>query len=147
MKIFLGTDHAGFYLKEKIKQWLEEWGYSYEDLGAFMYDEQDDYPRFIRPVAEKVARDPENYRGIVLGGSGQGEAIVCNRMKGVRAAVYYGGNSKIVALSREHNNANILSLGARFVEEKEAKEAIKLWLDTACSTEERHQRRVAQIDE
>lgn len=147
MKIFLAADHAGFGLKEKIKDWLKDWGYEHEDLGAFVYDEADDYPEIIRRAAKKVAEDPENHRGVVLGGSGQGEAIVCNRERGVRAAVYYGGNRKIIALSREHNNANVLSLGARFLQDEEAKEAIKLWIETPFLEVERHQRRVLQIDE
>ena len=147
MKIFLGTDHAGFELKEKIKKWLAEWGYEVEDMGAFAYDENDDYPRLIRQVAKKVAEDPKDRLGIVLGASGQGEAIVCNREKGVRAAVYYGGNREIITLSREHNNANVLSFGARFVSDEEAKEGLKLWLETSFPGEERHARRIAQIDE
>ena len=146
MKIYLATDHAGFYHKEKIKFWLEKWGYDYEDLGAFEYIERDDYPDFIRPAARKVSEDPENNRAIVLGGSGQGEAMVANRFPKVRAIVYCGHNLDIIKLSREHNNANILSIGARFVSEEEAKEAIKLWLETAFSGEERHARRIAKID-
>ena len=94
-----------------------------------------------------MAADPENTRGIVLGGSGQGEAMVASRYKGVRAAVYYGGEREIIKLSREHNNANILSLGARFISAEEAKEAVKLWLDTPFSGEERHRRRIEKIDQ
>lgn len=146
MKIFLGTDHAGFALKEKIKQWLEEWSYEVEDFGAYKLNEQDDYPDFIVPVAKAVAEDPENRRGIILGGSGQGEAMVANRFPDVRAAVYYGGPVGIARLSREHNDANVLSLGARFVSENEAKEAIKLWLETPFTNEERHKRRLEKID-
>jgi len=147
-KIFLGTDHAGFELKEKIKQWLDEWGYEYEDLGAFSYDAEDDYPDFIRLVAEKVSQDPENNRGIVLGGSGQGEAMVANRHKGVRATVYAARSLdlELVKLMREHNNSNILSLGARFVPEEDAKQVVKAWLETSFPGEERHKRRIAKID-
>lgn len=147
MKIYLGTDHAGFLLKEKITQWLTEWGYEYEDLGAHELNEQDDYPDFIAPVAKAVAEDPENRRGIILGGSGQGEAMVANRFCGVRAAIYYGGPIEIVRLSREHNDANILSLGARFLSEEETKKAIRLWLETPFSAEERHVRRLKKFDE
>jgi ribose 5-phosphate isomerase B len=146
MKIFLATDHAGFYLKEKVKFWLGKWGYDYEDLGAFEYIEQDDYPKFIRPAALKVSEDSENNRAIVFGGSGQGEAMVANRLPKVRAVVYCANNLDIIKLSREHNDANVLSIGARFVSEEEAKEAIKLWLETPFSGEERHKRRIEKID-
>jgi ribose 5-phosphate isomerase B len=91
--------------------------------------------------------DPECVRGIILGGSGQGEAIVANRIPGVRAALYYGGNIELIELSRKHNAANVLSLGARFIDHAAAKEAVKLWLATPFSQEERHVRRVRKIDE
>lgn len=146
MKIYLATDHRGYELKEKIKGWLSEWGYEYEDMGAYEYDANDDYPDFVHKAAEKVSEDPENSRGIILGMSGQGEAIVANRYKGVRAAVYYAGNEEIIKLSREHNNANILSLGAGFLSEDTAKNAIKSWLETPFSNEERHKRRIEKID-
>src|SRR3989338_1801332 len=110
MTIFLGSDHAGFQLKEKIKKYLQERGETIQDLGAFELNEEDDYPDFVGPVAEAVANDPERSRGIVLGGSGQGEAIAANRFKGVRAALYYGGDKEIVRLSSAHNNANVLAL-------------------------------------
>jgi len=148
MKVYLATDHAGFYLKEKIKFWLENWDYDYEDMGAFECIEQDDYPTFIRPAAKKVAEDPENHRGIVLGGSGQGEAIVCNRQPGVRAVVYAARklDLELITATREHNNANILSIGARYVPEGDAKEVIKLWLELPFPGDERHVRRIAKID-
>lgn len=144
--IYLGADHAGFELKEKIKEWLAEWGYEFEDMGANEYDENDDYPDFIRPAAKTVAHDPENARAIVLGGSGQGEAMVANRYRGVRAAVYYGGSDEIIKLSREHNDANVLSLGARFLNEEEAKKAVKLWLETEFTGADRHVRRINKTD-
>lgn len=147
MKIFLGTDHAGFELKEKLKAYLIELGYEIQDMGNFIYDKQDDYPDFIPLVAGKVAEDPEHSRGIVLGGSGQGEAMVANRIKGVRAAVVYNYNEDIVKLSREHNDANILSLGARFLSEEEAKKIVKLWLETPFSNEERHKRRICKLSQ
>ena len=148
MKVYLATDHAGFKLKEKIKQWLDKEGYDHEDMGAFLYDEADDYPDFIRLVAQKVAEDPENNRGIILGGSGQGEAIVANRHKGVRATVYAARelDLELVRLMREHNDSNILSLGARFVSEGDAKEAVHTWLETPFSGEDRHRRRIEKID-
>ena len=100
----------------------------------------------MRLVAEEVFKDPENNRGIIMGGSGQGEAMVANRFNGVRAAVYYAHNLDIIKLSREHNNANILALGARFINNEEAKEAVKLWLETPFTKEERHVRRILKID-
>lgn len=142
MKIIIGSDHAGFHLKETLKKFLEELGYEVEDKGAFSLNPEDDYPDFMIPAAEAVAKDPENIRGILIGGSGQGEAMVANRFSGVRAAVYYGGNEEIVRLSREHNNANILALGVRFMDEDEAKRAVELWLATKFSGEERHLRRL-----
>lgn len=145
MKIYLASDHAGFELKEQIKGWLLEWDCEFEDMGAKEHNESDDYPDLIRPAAKEVAHDPENAKAIILGGSGQGEAMVANRYKGVRAAVYYGGNEDIIKLSREHNDANVLSLGARFLKEGEAKSVIKLWLDTPFSKEERHKRRINKL--
>lgn len=146
MKIFLGTDHAGFELKEKIKEFIAGLGHEVIDHGAFEFKADDDYPDFIRPVAETVSKDPES-RGIILGGSGQGEAMVANRYKGIRAAVYYGGPEDTIKLSREHNDANILSLGARFIDKQTALRVVKLWLETPFSKEERHVRRVKKIDE
>ena len=143
-KIILASDHAGFDLKECLKKDLLELGYQVEDEGAHEYDEQDDYPDFIVPAAKKVAKD-QNFRGIIFGGSGQGEAIAANKVKGIRAAVYYGSNIDIVKLSRTHNNANILSLGARFVTKEHAREAVKLWLNTDFSEDTRHERRIKKI--
>ncbi len=144
-KIFLGADHAGFELKEHAKKYLQELGIKVEDKGANKFDSQDDYPDFIVPVAKKVAEDPDSNRGIVFGASGQGEAIAANKIKGIRAAVYYGGKIEIVKLSRTHNNSNILSLGARFLTKEEAIEAIKIWLKTDFSNQPRHIRRLKKI--
>lgn len=150
MKIYLGTDHAGFELKEKVKVFLEqEINCEVEDCGAFELNENDDYPDFIFPVAEKVAKDWKNgveNLGIIFGGSGQGEAMVANRVNGVRATVYYGGLREIIRLSKEHNNANVLSLGGRFISFEEVKKVIKLWLETDFSGEERHLRRIEKIN-
>lgn len=143
--IFLATDHRGFELKEKIKTWLTEWGMEYVDCGATGYVPTDDYTDFVAIAAEKVAQDPLNNRGIVLGATGQGEAMVANRRRGVRAAVYYGGPADIITLSRQHNAANILALGASFVGDN-VKDMIKLWLDTEFSNDERHVRRIGNID-
>ncbi|MEI6316753.1 MAG: RpiB/LacA/LacB family sugar-phosphate isomerase [bacterium] len=145
MKVFIGTDHAGFELKETLKTYLSELGYDVSDKGAFQFDAGDDYPDFVQPVAEIVGETPESF-GIVLGKSGQGEAMCANRFKGIKCAVYYGGDLEIVKLEREHNNANILSLGAQFVTPEIAKEAVKLFLETKFSGEERHVRRLAKID-
>jgi ribose 5-phosphate isomerase B len=153
VKIFFGTDHAGFEMKEMLLVFVRDaLGHEVEDMGAFEYNEGDDYPDFIREVAERVGeadvhgKAQSDVYGIILGGSGQGEAMAANRYKGVRAAVFYGGNADILTLSREHNDANILSLGARFLLIDEAKEAVALWLDTQFSGEERHVRRIKKID-
>jgi len=146
MTIYIGSDHAGFELKEKLISFLEELGHEVKDFGAREYDAEDDYPDFIIPVAQSVSKDTES-KGIILGGSGQGEAMAANRISGARAAVYYGGEKEIITLSREHNDANILSLGASFLEDKEAKETVKLWLETPFSKEERHTRRIKKIDQ
>jgi ribose 5-phosphate isomerase B len=144
MKIYLATDHAGFELKEKIKEFLVDAGHEVEDFGARSYDPQDDYPDYILKAAEAIAKYPEG-RAIILGGSGQGEAMVANRHKGVRAVVYYGGDKRVLELSREHNDANTLALGARFLNDPEAFEAVKLWLETPFSGDERHVRRIGKF--
>ena len=145
MKIYIGTDHAGFALKEKLKVFLKELNYEVIDKGAFTYNENDDYPDFITPVAIIVSEENDSM-GIILGGSGEGEMIDANKIEGVRAIEYYGKNLEIVKLGREHNNANILSLGARFLGEEEAKEAVKIFLQTKFSEDERHIRRLNKID-
>jgi len=144
MNIHLATDHAGLELKNAIKDYLIEKGHEVTDHGAHEYDAQDDYPDFIFPCARAVAANPEN-RGIILGGSGQGEAMAANRIKGVRAAVYYGEEREIARLSREHNNANVLSLGARFISEQEIYDIIETWLDEPFEGG-RHQRRIDKLD-
>lgn len=142
--VFLASDHAGFKLKEKIKSHLSKNQIIFQDLGPFKLNKKDDYPDFIIPAAKKVIKI-KNSVGIVLGGSGQGEAITANKVKGIRAVVYYGGNKKILTLSKEHNNANVLSLGARFLSEKESVQAVDLWLKTPFSDERRHRRRLQKI--
>ena len=145
-KIILGTDHAGFKLKEQIKKYLLKEGFEVEDVGANKFDPADDYPDFISKAAKKVSAD-KNSRGIVFGASGQGEAITANKTKGIRAALYYGKNMEIVKLSRMHNNANILSLGARFLTKNEAISAVKTWLATGFTKEKRHERRIKKISD
>jgi len=147
MKIFLASDHAGFTLKEEIKKYLEELSYEVEDLGADTENFDDDYPEIMARASNKVAENPDTDKAIIFGGSGQGEAMVANRFHHVRAVVFYGGALDIVTLSREHNDANILSFGARFVGEDEAKEAVKIWLETPFSGDERHVRRISQIEQ
>ena len=144
MKIYLATDHAGFELKNFLKEYLISKGYNVEDCGAYKYDPLDDYPDFIIPAAEKVANQP-NSRGIIIGGSGQGEAMAANRIQGVRAAVYYDGPIDIVKLSRLHNNANILSLGARFLSVERATEILNIWLAEKFEGE-RHENRINKLD-
>lgn len=147
MKIYFATDHAGFDLKNELVSYVKEKGYEAIDCGADVLNEMDDYTEFIPKAAERVSADPENSKAIILGGSGEGEAIAANRFPGVRATVYYGGNKEILKLSREHNDANILSLGARFLSVDEAKEAVDLWLAASFSGEEKHARRNKAIDE
>ncbi len=147
MKIYIATDHAGFPLKEQIIPYVrEELGYEVVDCGAETLDPNDDYPAFMQAAARAVSLNPTDAKAIIFGGSGQGEAIVANRFPHVRAVVYYGGQPEIIRLSREHNDANILSFGGRFVSVEEAKEAVALWLSTPFTQDERHVRRIAQID-
>lgn len=156
MIIYVGADHAGFALKQKVKDLLEKEGYEVADMGAYELNENDDYPDFITAAADAVANDlikGIDSRGIIFGGSGQGEAMAANRIDGVRAAVFYGPSTslrtsdpfEIIKLSREHNDANMLSLGARFVSETDALAAVKLWLETPFSNEERHKRRIMKF--
>lgn len=152
MKIYFAGDHAGFEMKGKLMKFVRSFGHEAEDLGPFSYDANDDYPDFVIPLAKKVAEATPSVGelqtlGVAIGGSGQGEAMCANRVRAVRAAVYYGGNLEVVKKAREHNNANILSLGARFVNEEEAKAAVKLWLETPFSEEGRHVRRLKKIEQ
>jgi ribose 5-phosphate isomerase B len=147
MIVVFASDHAGFALKEVLKAHVASLGYDVLDCGATEYDADDDYPVYVHTAAEHVAENPST-RAIVLGGSGQGEAMVANRHGGVRAALYMGethGDLDSVALAREHNDANVLSVGARFVTEDEAKGAVERFLNTPFSGEERHTRRIAQF--
>lgn len=144
-KIYIASDHAGFLLKGALFKFLREQGNEVVDLGAHTQDSADDYPDYITPLAKRVAAEPDTF-GIVIGGSGEGEAIAANRIDGVRAAEFYGGNMEVVKLSREHNDANVLSLGARLMSEEEAKQAVTLWLATPFSGDERHVRRIKKLD-
>ena len=144
MKIFLASDHAGFELKGYLYEYLQNLGYDIEDCGAYELDIYDDYPDFIIPAAKKVANNVES-KGLIIGGSGQGEAIAANRFKGIRAVVFYDGPIDIVKLSKTHNNANILSLGARFISKKKAAEVVKIWLDEPFEGG-RHIQRINKLD-
>lgn len=159
--IYFASDHAGFALKHALSEHLRTLGYSVEDFGAHEINADDDYPDFVTPLAERVACEPESM-GIIIGGSGQGEAMCANRVSGARAAVFYGpmrvtetlevegGRSEdgydLVRLARRHNNANILSLGARFITGDEAVEAVRVFLSTSFSSAPRHARRLAKFD-
>jgi ribose 5-phosphate isomerase B len=145
--IILAADHAGFALKQEIKLFLEQKGYTIEDVGAHSLVADDDYPYYMSQAAIRIAEDSSGHaRAILCGKSGQGEAMVANRFPGVRAVVYYGGSRDIITLSREHNDANVLSLGAGFVSGIEAQEIVIQWLETPFSHEERHQRRIDEMD-
>jgi ribose 5-phosphate isomerase B len=153
--IYLASDHRGFALKNKIKSWLEEMHLEFVDCGATAYNESDDYPDFVAVAAEKVAQDPVGNRAIILGATGQGEAMVANRRHGVRAIVFYGGPVELVRLGRLHNAANALSLGAapgntiadgQPMSDDVAKEAVSVFLSTEFVPEERHVRRINKLD-
>jgi len=144
VKIFLASDHAGFELKNKLVEHLRSKGRDVKDYGPLNLDLGDDYPKLIKPLAHAVALEPGSM-GVAIGMSGQGEAMECNRVKGVRAAVYYGGPVEILTLSRQHNDANVLALGARFLSVDEAKAAVDVWLSTPFSGEERHVRRIKEL--
>jgi ribose 5-phosphate isomerase B len=141
VKIALGSDHAGFRYKEKIKQLLVSLGHEVEDFGTTS-EAPVDYPKFIRPAAEAVARG-ECERGIVLGGSGNGEAMVANKVRGIRCALCW--NEESARLSRQHNDANVLSLGERMISEELALQIMRVWLSTDFEGG-RHVARIAQID-
>ncbi len=161
MKIALSTDHAGFEQLQKLKEVLIAEGYDCVDFGPKQFDENDDYPDFIFPAAKAVANG-ECDLGIIWGGSGQGEAMAANRIKGVRCMVYYGpavakrainaegtearDNLEMLRLSRDHNHANMLSLAGRFLDDADVEQAVSVWLDAPVSDAERHARRVKKLD-
>lgn len=157
MKIFIASDHAGFEMKNNLKNYLVDLNLGYEvvDMGPLVEEPNDDYPDYVMPLAESVAQN-KGSMGIILGGSGQGEAMCANRVSRVRAGVFYGQEFKkegvegtdsfeIVKLMRKHNDANILSLGARFLTIDEAKFACELFLSTKFSGDERHLRRLSKF--
>ena len=144
MRIHIATDHAGLDLKNTIKDYLTEQGHDVTDHGAYDHDPADDCPDFIMPCAKAVSKDAQS-KGIILGGSGQGEAMAANRIRGVRAAVFYDGPEDIIKLSRHHNDANILSLGARFLNKQKLFDIIQIWLSERFEGG-RHQRRIDKLD-
>jgi ribose 5-phosphate isomerase B len=144
--IHLATDHAGFSYKNFVKEWLESEGYRVTDHGAHHLEEGDDFPDYIAKAAEAVSKDAAHARGVIFGGSGQGEAMLANRYKEVRAVVYYGGDKNIVTLSRNHNDTNVLSIGARFVERESLKSLITEWLEADFFTDGKYERRNQKIE-
>jgi len=142
--IYLGADHRGFYLKEKIKKYLRDLDYKIVDLGNKKFDKNDDYPDFGKAVAIRVAKSPSNEKGILFCGSGNGMVIVANKIRKIRGAL--GFNRKAAKMSREHNDANILCLPADFLTENKAKKIVKVWLKTRFSGEVRHIRRLKKIE-
>lgn len=160
MTVYLAADHTGIALKAALLKALTELGHTAVDLGADAIDPEDDYPDVVTPCAARVAAEQGAF-GVVIGGSGHGEAMAANRLPGVRAATFYGPRASdvafeaegtisadaydIVRIARRHNNANVLSIGARFVTEAEAEEAVSIFLDTPFSGDERHMRRIAKF--
>lgn len=157
MRIALATDHAGFKLKEALKPFLESLGHEVVDFGAHQFDPADDYPDFVIPAARAVAEGKAD-RAIVIGSSGQGEAMAANRVKGARAMVFYGDVfpqglpgkvgkvTDVVTLGRADNDSNVLSIAGAFVGVEDAKNAIRRWLETPFTDEERHVRRIKKLD-
>ena len=144
MKIFIGTDHAGFELKNKLYEYLINKGHDVVDVGPFEYEKLDDYPDFAFEVATKVIGEDDS-KGILICTSGQGMAMAANRVRGIRAAVVW--DEEAAKHSREHNDANVISLPGKRVSEEEAKKIIDTWLETEFTNEERHKRRIAKIEE
>lgn len=152
--VVIGADHAGYHLKSFLREQLEKLGYKVLDKGAFRFDEVDDYPDFIVPTVKEVLKNPLKTKAIVIGGSGQGEAMTANRSKGIRAVVFNGQYKPTdgrmvpheIVISRQHNDANVLALGARFLNNEEALHAVKLWLETPFSNDERHKRRLRKLE-
>jgi ribose 5-phosphate isomerase B len=144
LNIYIASDHAGFALKKKLMERLRNMGHEVKDFGAYEFDPEDDYPDFVTPCAKAVVADPGSL-GVILGASGQGEAMCANRVPGVRAAVLWGGALALVALAREHNDANILSIGASFIAPDDAEKAVETFVSTPFSGSERHVRRIAKF--
>lgn len=142
VRVYLGSDHAGFELKQRLVEHVASLGHEPVDCGPRAYDAEDDYPPYIIATAGRVAADPGS-AGIVLGGSGNGEAIAANKVRGIRCALAFSADT--ARLAREHNDANMLSLGARMYDEAAALQFVEIFLSTAFSGEERHVRRLAEL--
>ncbi|MEU4683974.1 ribose-5-phosphate isomerase [Streptomyces xinghaiensis] len=142
MRVYLGSDHAGFELKNHLVEWLTANGHDPVDCGPHIYDAQDDYPPFCLRAAERTAADSEGL-GIVIGGSGNGEQMAANKVKGVRAALVW--SEQTAELAREHNNANVISVGGRMHSRDEAVKFVETFLNTPYSGEERHTRRIDML--
>ena len=142
MRVYLGSDHAGFELKSAIVAWLGEAGHEAVDCGPASYDPEDDYPVYVLRAAKGVIDDPGSL-GVVIGGSGNGEQIASNKVPGIRAALAW--TAETARLAREHNDANVLSLGARMYSKHDAVSLVRAFLETPFSGEERHVRRLAMI--
>jgi len=140
--IYIGADHRGYELKKKIKNWLSDWGYQYEDMGGLEYNKDDDYPDFAKAVGEKVSMG-EDAKGILICGSGIGVAIASNKIKGIRAGT--GTSPKQIKAAVNDEDLNILALPADYVSENDAKEIAKSFLEAKFSGEERHVRRLNKI--
>jgi ribose 5-phosphate isomerase B len=160
MKVYLASDHVGFEIKNKLKTFLEAKNYEVVDCGPETFDKDDDYPDFIGNAADAVSKDPES-RGVIFGGSGQGEAIVANKYKNVRCALFYASAVptkeaditgrmsddplEMIRLTRDHNDANMLSIGVRFVREEDIMKIVLMWLEQPFSNVKRHIRRIEKI--
>lgn len=145
LSIYIASDHGGFELKEKIKKYLERKRYKVKDFGAYEFNPKDDYPDFVIPLAKEIVKNKIKVRGIVIGGAGIGECIAANKIKGIKAMLYHGKNLDIVKIGREHDNVNVLCFGAWFVNEKEARKAIDIFLNTKFKAG-RHVRRLRKIE-
>lgn len=146
LTVHLAADHAGLLHKDAVRDWLTAEGVVVVDHGAHGFDSEDDFPDFISLAAQAVARTPKAANGIIFGGSGQGEAMMANRFLGVRATVFYGGPDEIIALSREHNDANVLSIGARFVSVDDTKRVVWQWLNSVPDRATKYDRRNHKLD-
>ncbi len=144
MRVHIGGDHAAYEMQRTLVTWLGEQGHEVVDHGPGTYDDQDDYPVFVLRAAQAVSGDPESL-GIVLGGSGNGEQMAANKVPGIRAALCY--TTELAQLSRQHNDARVISLGGRFNTVEQAKAMVEIFLATPFSGEERHARRLAMVQE
>ncbi|PJE58432.1 MAG: ribose-5-phosphate isomerase [Candidatus Portnoybacteria bacterium CG10_big_fil_rev_8_21_14_0_10_36_7] len=142
--IYIGADHAGYNLKEQIKEWLTSQDLKFEDIGAEELNPTDDYPDFAKAVADKVTKNPEA-KGILACGTAEGMCIAANKEKGIRAIIGY--DEFVTRASREHNNANVICFGGRSQDPEEVKKLLKIWFETQYSGEERHDRRLAKIED